>query len=169
MKNRANRAQIGQSQFLTAPVLAKPLAFNNLSLDDDEEPGFDTALSIPSNRDTSPDGRIMEMMAARASQQTSALDEDEDSIISSEKLSEEEKKEKLQRILHLAASNGDSERVEKIVKGRAREFVDLDAGDEEGTSPLIYASCFVSSRLFPGSKRCQFRTELTGYYRATTK
>ena len=139
----ANEDQPGQSQFLTAPILAKPLAFNNLSLNDDE-PGFDTPLSIPSNRDTSPDDRIMEMMAARASQQSSALDEDEDSIIASEKLSEDEKKEKLQAILHMAASNGDSERVENIVKGKAREYVDLDAGDEEGTSPLIYASCFVS-------------------------
>lgn len=89
----------------------------------------------------------MEMMAARASQQTSALDEDEDSIIESKTLSEDEKREKLQGILHMAASNGDSERVEKIVKGRAKEFVDLDAGDEEGTSPLIYASCFVSAHI----------------------
>ena len=87
----------------------------------------------------------MEMMAARASQQSSALDEDEDSIIASEKLSEDEKRGKLQAILHMAASNGDAERVEKIVKGEARAFVDMDAGDEEGTSPLIYASCFVSA------------------------
>ena len=89
------------------------------------------------------------MMAARASQQTSALDEDEDSVIENKTLSEEEKRERLQSILHMAASNGDAERVEKIVKGRARGFVDLDAGDEEGTSPLIYASCFVSAAILP--------------------
>lgn len=87
----------------------------------------------------------MEMMAARASQQNSALDEDEDTIINSKELSEEEKKEQLQKILHMAASNGDSERVEKLCKGKGREYVDLDAEDEEGTSPLIYASCFVSA------------------------
>ena len=136
----------GQSQFLTAPILAKPLQFNNLSLNDTEEPGFGTPLSIPSHRDSSPDDRIMEMMAARASQQTSALDEDEDSIINSKEMSDEEKKAQLQKILQMAASNGDSERVEKIVKGKAREWVDLDGEDEEGTSPLIYASCFVSTR-----------------------
>lgn len=89
----------------------------------------------------------MSMMAARASQQTSALDEDEDSIINSKEMSDEEKKAQLQKILQMAASNGDSERVEKIVKGKAREWVDLDGEDEEGTSPLIYASCFVSASL----------------------
>ena len=89
----------------------------------------------------------MEMMAARASQQTSALDEDEDSIINSKEMSDEEKKAQLQKILQMAASNGDSERVEKIVKGKARTWVDLDGEDEEGTSPLIYASCFVSASL----------------------
>ena len=129
-------------------MLAKPLAFNNLSLTDDLDPSFDTPLSIPSRNDSSPDDRIMEMMAARASQQTSALDEDEDSIINSKEFSEEEKRERLQSILHMAASNGDAERVEKIVKGKAREFVDLDASDEEGTSQLIYASCFVSAQRY---------------------
>jgi hypothetical protein len=56
----------------------------------------------------------------------------------------DEKKDILQKALNMAASNGDVERIERILKGKAKEFVDIDAPDEEGTAPLIYASCFVS-------------------------
>lgn len=135
----------GQSQFLTAPVLAKPLQFNNLSLDDPDTE-FDANLASLSTRNArgsdAADERIMEMMAARALQQDGSIDEDEDTIVQNESLSGEEKKERLQRILHMAASNGDAERVEKLVKGGARKYIDLDKSDEEGTAPLIYAACF---------------------------
>lgn len=135
----------GQSQFLTAPVLAKPLQFNNLSLDDPDH-DFDANLASLNTRTArgsdAADERIMEMMAARAAQQDGNIDEDEDTILESSTLTDEEKRERLQRILHMAASNGDAERVERLVKGRARTWVDLDKGDEEGTAPLIYAACF---------------------------
>jgi len=42
----------------------------------------------------------------------------------------------------MAASNGDVQRVRKLVEGKAKQYVDVNMPDEEGTAPLIYASCF---------------------------
>ncbi|KAF4971446.1 hypothetical protein F66182_17787 [Fusarium sp. NRRL 66182] len=42
----------------------------------------------------------------------------------------------------MAASNGDVDRVRKLVNGHAHQYVDVNKPDEEGAVPLIYASCF---------------------------
>jgi len=86
----------------------------------------------------------MEMLAAQANHRDVSATDDEDDVATNEKLSEEEKKDILQKALNMAASNGDVERIQRILNGKARPLVDLDAPDDEGTSPLIYASCFVS-------------------------
>ena len=131
--------QIGQSQFLTTPILAKPLQFNNLSLDDND---YDDDVSAQKIGDS--DTRLMEMLAAQAAHRDGSATEDEDAVASNDKLSDDEKKEVLQKALNMAASNGDVERIQRILSGKAKAFVDLNAPDEEGTAPLIYASCFVS-------------------------
>src|SRR4030095_12847514 len=71
----------------------------------------------------------------------------EDNIATDENMSETEKRDLLQRTLNMAASNGDVERVKRLVSGKAREYVDVNMPDEEGTVPLIYASCFVGGCL----------------------
>lgn len=88
----------------------------------------------------------MEMLAAQAAhrEDNSAVG-DEDSIIADRRLSNAEKQIVLQKSLQMAASNGDIERVSKLVNGSAKEYIDVNAPDEEGTAPLIYASCFVKS------------------------
>lgn len=87
----------------------------------------------------------MEMLAAQAHhREGSTVDEDEDVIATDKKLTVEEKRSILQKNLNMAASNGDVARVQRLVGGRAKEFVDVNAPDDEGTVPLIYASCFVS-------------------------
>lgn len=87
----------------------------------------------------------MEMLAAQAAhREGDSLGEDEERIATNDKLSEVEKKRILQKALNMAASNGDVERVRKLVQGLAKEYVDVNLPDEEGTVPLIYASCFVS-------------------------
>lgn len=119
-------------------MLAKPLSFNNLSLDD---PNFDEDVT---KGPSSSDSRLMEMLAAQAAhQQVGPGFDDEGAIISDEKLSQEEKKEKLQKALNMAASNGDVERVTRLLTGEAKPLIDVNAADEDGTPPLIYASCFV--------------------------
>jgi hypothetical protein len=70
--------------------------------------------------------------------------EDEDDIVRNPELSQDEKKELLQKALNMAASNGDEARLRRILEGDGKDYVDVNAPDEEGTSPLIYASCFVS-------------------------
>jgi hypothetical protein len=121
-------------------VLAKPLQFNNLTLNDPEY-GDDITLQ----RGGDSDSRLMEMLAAQAAHREGSAYEDEETIAMSEELSEAEKKELLQKALNMAASNGDVDRIHRILGGKAKPFVDLDAPDEEGTAPLIYASCFVST------------------------
>ncbi|KAF4339061.1 DIL and ankyrin domain protein [Fusarium beomiforme] len=126
----------GQSQFLTTPAVAKPLNFGNLSLNDPEYE--DDITKGPKDSDT----RLMEMLAAQAAHQAAPAFENEDEVVDSETLSEVEKKEKLQKALNMAASNGDVDRIRKLLNGKAKDYLDLDAEDEDGTPPLIYASCF---------------------------
>jgi hypothetical protein len=90
------------------------------------------------------DTRLMEMLAAQAAHRDGSASEDEEAVASNEKLSDAEKKDTLQKALNMAASNGDVERIQRILGAKAKEFVDINAPDEEGTAPLIYASCFVS-------------------------
>lgn len=111
--------------------------FGNLSLNDDE---YEHDIN-KTPKDS--DARLMEMLAAQANHLSGPDLEDEQAILDNDNLSESEKKDSLQRALHMAASNGDIERVRRLVTGGAREFVDLNAPDEDGTPPLIYASCFV--------------------------
>ena len=88
------------------------------------------------------------MLAAQAAHRRRhrwpAAGRDDDDIALDDKLSEEEKKSILQKSLNMAASNGDVDRVRKLVNGHAHQYVDVNKPDEEGAVPLIYASCFVS-------------------------
>lgn len=132
----------GQSQFLTTPVAAKPLTFS-LALDDHTH-DLETDLRAQYERDLEDnDARLMEMLAAQAAhREVDSLGADEESIADDEKLTTAEKKDILQKSLNMAASNGDVERVRKLLSGAAKNFVDVNMKDEEGTVPLIYASCF---------------------------
>ena len=131
----------GQSQLLTSPMPAQPLAFN-LSLDDDRDDDDDTPQRLEDN-----DTRLMEMLAAQAAhREDGSAAGDEEAIAADKKLSDLEKKAMLQKSLHNAASNGDVDQVGRVLQGPARQYVDINGPDEEGTAPIIYASCFVSSR-----------------------
>lgn len=134
--------RLGQSQFLTSPILAKPLDFGALSLGDQDY--ADERQSPISN-----EARLMEMIAAQAAHSSGPGFGDEDTIVADEKLSDDEKRDMLQKSLAMAASNGDVDRINKITTGKARDFVDLNAPDEDGTPALIYASCFVRTSFPP--------------------
>lgn len=126
----------GQSQFLTSPIPAKPLQFNNLTLDD---PDYDRHLT---KGIADSDTRLMEMLQAQAQHHDGETFDDVDAVAEDDKLSEEEKKTTLQKALNMASSNGDIQQVSRILDGKAKAFVDVDSLDEDGTPPLIYASCF---------------------------
>lgn len=88
------------------------------------------------------------MLAAQAAhKEDKATAGDEDAIVADKKLTEDEKRAILEKSLHTAASNGDVERVNKILEGKAKAFIDVNSVDEEGRAPIVYASCFVSSDL----------------------
>ncbi|KAK8141065.1 hypothetical protein G3M48_000900 [Beauveria asiatica] len=127
----------GQSQFLTTPAVAKPLNFANLSLNDNDYDGEITKGPKDS------DARLMEMLAAQAAaHQAGHGAEDDNAIAENEKIPESEKKDALQKSLNMAASNGDVEKITKMLAGKAKTYIDVNAADEDGTPPLIYASCF---------------------------
>lgn len=130
----------GQSQFLTSPMPAQPLAFN-LSLDDDRDDNDSATQRLEDD-----DARLMEMLAAQAAhREDGSAAGDEEAISADKKLSDIEKKAMLQKSLHNAASNGDVDQVGRVLQGSTRKYVDINGPDEEGTAPIIYASCFVSS------------------------
>jgi hypothetical protein len=122
-------------------MLAKPLQFNNLTLDD---PDYDRDLT---KGIVDSDTRLMEMMQAQAQHRGGQTFEDVDTVAEDDTLSDEEKKTTLQKALNMAASNGDLVQVTKILSGPVKAFVDVNAPDEDGTPPLVYASCFVSKPL----------------------
>lgn len=122
---------------MTSPIVAKPLKFSELSLDD-KNYDEDLTRGIPDS-----DTRLMEMLAAQAAHASASGLEDEDSIATNEETSDEQKRDLLQKALNMAASNGNVEQINKILTGKAKGYVDINAPDEDGTPPLIYASCFV--------------------------
>ncbi|CAI7665695.1 unnamed protein product [Penicillium bialowiezense] len=135
-------SEIGQSQFLTTPVAAKPLSFS-LALDDHSHDSEHELRSHYGRDMEDSDARLMEMLAAQAAhREVDSLGADEETIAADEKLTDDEKRDILQKSLNMAASNGDVDRVRKLVQGQARTYVDVNKPDEEGTVPLIYASCF---------------------------
>ncbi|KXT00595.1 hypothetical protein AC578_3150 [Pseudocercospora eumusae] len=123
----------GQSQFLSAPTVAKPLNFN-LSLNEPDD-DFDRDFG-------NDDARVAHMLAASARSPGNIAETEEDEVLANEKLSRDQKAKALHDFLFLAASNGDVERVRRLVRGEASELLDIDAADAEGTPPLIYAACF---------------------------
>ena len=130
---------IGSSQYLTTPTPAKPLAFD-LRLD---TPSYDDEETAARMQDS--DARLIEMLAAQAQHYqkdgpNSA--EAEDAVTIDDKLSREEKTSVLQKSLIMAASNGDVDRVKRLVDGATKEYVDVNALDDDGTGALVYASCF---------------------------
>ncbi|KAF9356398.1 hypothetical protein BGX34_009946 [Mortierella sp. NVP85] len=58
---------------------------------------------------------------------------------------DEEKKSKMSKLLTRAASNGDLDRVADVLDNFS-EWVDINLHDEDGSTPLIYASCFGHTR-----------------------
>lgn len=143
----------GQSQFLTTPAPAKPLNFGNLSLNDHEYDAAAAAAAAATTATTmttittagpkDSDTRLMEMLQAQAAAQQAGHGlEDEQAIVNSQKLTDAEKKDRLQKAMTMAASNGDAARVRRLLDEPAKPFVNVNAADEDGTPPLIYASCF---------------------------
>lgn len=88
-------------------------------------------------------GQFKDMLEAKQSLSNS-IDSagDEEAIITDASLSREEKSARLQKILFASASDGQINSVRELLGGPAKEFINLDAKDDSGSTALIYASCF---------------------------
>lgn len=126
----------GQSHFVSAPAISQPINFNLALNDTSDDIGYRVPTHITNDR------RLEEMKAARAAHEEEGSHGNEQQVISNERLSKEEKRIALQGSLHMAASSGDLEKLQKLLVGPAQGLVDVNAPDEEGTAPIIYASCF---------------------------
>ncbi|KAF2664610.1 ankyrin [Microthyrium microscopicum] len=127
----------GQSQFLTSPVPSQPLRFS-LSLADEQPYEEQDITSIADDSDS----RLVRMLASQARLRAGGGEAGEDALLSDPDLSDPQKRETLQNLLAMAASNGEVERVGRLLTGPAKEFVNINAPDADGNVPIIYASCF---------------------------
>lgn len=68
---------------------------------------------------------------------------DIDDVLDDNELSQDDKKEVLQKLLFTACSNGDVDKVHKLLGGQVgRDYIDINAKDSSGSTALIYSSCF---------------------------
>lgn len=126
----------GQSQFLTAPTIARPSNFN-LALHEPDDDAV-TAQDLADN-----DSRLAQMLATQARiNDDDTAEVAEEQVLADPKLSKEEKVQMLQDFLFMAASNGDEQRIDRLVTGKAAAYINVNALDSEGTPPVVYASCF---------------------------
>lgn len=127
----------GQSRILTSPV--PPTTF------DFRLPSDSSGVDDESTARTLEDGenRLVGILAAQvARREKHPAAESEEGVALDESLPSNERREVLQKALNMAASNGDVDRIRTLVSGRSASLLDINARDEEGTAPLIYASCF---------------------------
>ncbi|UJO22332.1 Dilute domain-containing protein [Fulvia fulva] len=123
----------GQSQFLSAPTIAQPLNFN-LSLNEPDDDSFGDY--------GNDDERMAQFLASQARRNEDPGEAEEDQILNDERRSPEQKTQELQLLLSRAARNGETARVQRLARGAASQFIDIDAVDADGSPPLLYASCF---------------------------
>ncbi|KAK9249488.1 hypothetical protein V1506DRAFT_526087 [Lipomyces tetrasporus] len=66
-----------------------------------------------------------------------------DEVLHDHTITAEEKRQTLQHLFVVAASNGDMDRIRRILEhADSRSYVDVNVPDDEGTCALIYAACF---------------------------
>lgn len=109
------------------------------------------SLSAAGSLATTPDPDISGESAATSPLEASLAEESfesENTIAKKEDLSDDEKRYKITRIFRRAASNGDVAKIKEMLDNTAvRDFINLNAKDEDGTTPLIYAACFGHSEV----------------------
>lgn len=81
-------------------------------------------------------------LQSRQSDAEDAGEAAEEDVLKDDQMSRDQKAKALQDFLFMAASNGDAQRIQRLVRGTASEYIKIDAVDAEGTPPIVYASCF---------------------------
>ena len=68
--------------------------------------------------------------------------EDDDTLIHRTDLDDATKRRKMTKLFCRAATTGDVDKVTQWLDEPYRAYIDIDARDQDGTTPLIYAACF---------------------------
>ncbi|KAI9725158.1 MAG: hypothetical protein M1828_003500 [Chrysothrix sp. TS-e1954] len=127
----------GSAQVLTAPVPSRSLDFD-LSLEDG---GYENGAEHTHTDHVAV--RLDRMLAQQAAHREDGVEgADEEAIAKDKDMSDTNRKQILQKSLIMASSNGESERLGRLLEGSAKQYIDLNASDDDGTPPLIYAACF---------------------------
>lgn len=131
---------------LTSPS-AIGLNFSDRSFDDDSPSSIsnDTKTNTHEVEKHTPDSPFDNMINAKSLLESSSPSSflDDDAILNDDSLSTSEKKNLLQKLLFLSASNGNIDSVRQILGGPAMAFIDINGKDTNtGSTALIYASCF---------------------------
>ena len=133
----SSQSLLGQAQVFTAPVAPSTLT-PGLSYHGPQDEIFSA------NGDNEDQGsRLSQMLAAQTRlKEDTVTPGNEEKILQIKTLSDAEKKELLHNALTMAASNGDAERLRQLLCGPIRSLFDVNGSDNDGTPPIIYASCF---------------------------
>ncbi|GJJ72652.1 uncharacterized protein EMPS_05010 [Entomortierella parvispora] len=124
---------------LTSPTTARPLSASMGGAGPDALERLDREFEMLTN------GQAIQITTTAASSPLQ-LEFDREQLedprgIMERSISDKDKKIKLSKMFSRAASNGDMNRIADMLDN-FRDWIDIEAQDEDGTSPLIYAACF---------------------------
>ncbi|ORZ11847.1 hypothetical protein BCR42DRAFT_96944 [Absidia repens] len=129
-----------QYENMTYDEMSQRLAENYKQLSDILETRDITPSSTSSDKTNSMEGDRPQLLQEGEGDDDSL---DEQQIVDNNDLDEYTKKRKLTKLFWRAASSGDSDKVHTLLQNdTTKALVDIDAKDEDGTTPLIYAACF---------------------------
>lgn len=89
------------------------------------------------------DGGADTVSSSRSSSGVLAFDDER--IVDQSNIDDSVKRIKMNKLFSRAASSGDLERLGVFLSGednKYKQYIDVNVKDEDGTTPLIYASCF---------------------------
>lgn len=70
-------------------------------------------------------------------------EEDVDEVLDRNDWDDDKKRFKMNKLFSRAVSSGDVDRVTQLLSNdKTKEYIDVNAKDEDGATPLIYAACF---------------------------
>ncbi|KAJ1969263.1 hypothetical protein IWQ62_000734 [Dispira parvispora] len=119
----------------TSSDITKGLTLDQLALEDNSSDALGTTDLSLTDVQVSPTSHFLSLLSG-------GFEDDEKAIIADKTLTRSEKQERITQMLSRFCSNGNVQRVKQLWDTLGPEYVDLNAKDEDGTTPLISAACF---------------------------
>ncbi|KAI7878498.1 hypothetical protein K492DRAFT_132656 [Lichtheimia hyalospora FSU 10163] len=90
--------------------------------------------------------------------------EDDDTLIHRADLDDATKRRKMTKLFCRAATTGDVDKVTQWLDEPYRAYIDIDARDQDGTTPLIYAACFGKTTIAQALLNAGAKTDVQDSY-----